>query len=266
MIASSLKPAIAGIAGIAATLAVSAAEVGVRQMRQNEYQFVLVNPTPLSEQEAMSAIAQVAAAVCKDLKPVLGKYRFESQEAIEKKENAGPPDSFRFTQEVVCVPGSTTPASAPRAPLLTPEESRKAQDDIRLSTEAYFRSIVEGRVDEAFDLMSDATTGGNEADWKRKALEFRETAGKPVQISIVKVTVYDNPPEAPEPGLYVAADFNNVFENVPIHCGYLMWFRPIGGEFRISRTEIGIITAEQLKAIPDAQHAEARQRMRCIDP
>lgn len=261
-----IKPAVALFAAAMAVFAASAAEVGVRQLRQDEYEFVLINATPLSEQQAMSAVAQVAAAVCKDLKPVLGKYRFESQQAIERKENSGPPDSFRFTQEVACVPGSTEASHAPRPALLTPAEAQSIQDDVRLRTEAYFRLIVDGRVDEAVDQMSDAAIGEDEAAWKRGTLAFRETAGEPVRISIVKVTVYDNPPEAPEPGLYVAADFNNAFENVPVHCGYLMWFRPIGGEFRVSRTEIGVITTEQLKSIPAAQLPELKRQLRCVEP
>jgi hypothetical protein len=61
----------------------------------------------------------------------------------------------------------------------------------------------------------------------------------------------------------VAADFSNAYRNVPIHCGYLMWFRPIDGEFRIIREESGHITAEQLSRIPASQLPEIKQRFRC---
>jgi len=243
-----------------------AAEVGVRQVRENEYEFVLTNPTPLSEEVAQSVIGQVAAGVCKDLMPVLGKYRFESRQAIEPKAGSSEPDTFRFNQEVSCVPGTASPPE-PRLPTLsTPEESQRVQDDIRLKSEAWFRLIADKRVDEAFEQMSAGSHGGDEAGWKRDTLSFQATAGKPVKIAIVKMTVYDNPAGAPKPGLYVAADFNNVYENVPIHCGYLMWFRPVGGDFLISRTEIGLITAEQFKSIPSVQLPEIKQQLRCVEP
>lgn len=263
---SARKAAMAAFAAMLGAFAASAAEVGVRELGPNEYEFVLVNPTPLSEQEAMSVIAQVAASICQGLRPLLGKYRFESREAVDPKADAGEPDRYRFTQEVSCVAGSAAPVEARRPTLSTPEESQRVQDEIRQKSEAWFRLIVNRQVDNAYDQMSAGSRGGDEAEWKRGMLSFQETAGEPVRISIVKVTVYDNPPEAPEPGLYVAADFANVFENVPIHCGYLMWFRPVGGEFLISRTEIGTITAEQLKSIPSAQHGEARRKMRCVEP
>ena len=261
-----LAPVLALIAGALSIQAACAAQIGVRQLRENEFEFVLTNPVSLSESEARALIAGVAANVCKGLTPALGKYRFESTEAIGQDAPADGSEGFRFVQEVSCVPGSAGPAESRLPTLSTPEESQRVQDDVRLWSEAWFRLIADKRVDDAYEQMSAGSRGGDEAAWKRDMLSFQATAGKPLQISIVKITVYDNPAEAPEPGLYVAADFNNRYENVPIHCGYLMWFRPVGGEFLISRTEIGRITSEQLKSIPAAQLPEIKQRMRCVDP
>jgi hypothetical protein len=106
----------------------------------------------------------------------------------------------------------------------------------------------------------------NEESWKIGKRSFQQLAGDPVEIKITKVTVYDNPATAPEPGLYVAADYSNVYRNAPIHCGYLMWFRSIGGEFRITREETGHVTAEQLKTIPSSQIPEIKQKLRCVSP
>ena len=75
--------------------------------------------------------------------------------------------------------------------------------------------------------------------------------------------MYDNPREAPAPGVYVAVDFSNAYRNVPFECGYVMWSRPTGGEFRITRQETGHITAEQLRTIPAAQLPEIKRRLRC---
>jgi hypothetical protein len=254
----------AAIPGQLKTSPASAAGVSVRQVQQNTYEFVLTNPTPLSEKEAQARIAISAASICKDLTPVQGKYRFEAHEKIGGGATSDEP--YRFVQEVSCVRGARAEASERRPTLQSAAEARQVQEEIGRKSEAYIRLIAAGRLDEAYAQVSAASTGVDEATWKSANRSFRETAGEPLRISIVKVTVYDNPAEAPEPGLYVAADFGNEFRNIPIHCGYLMWFRPAGGNFRITREETGFVTAEQLKSIPSTQLPEVRQRLRCVAP
>jgi hypothetical protein len=254
------------IAGVLTYSAASAAEVMVRQLEDNQFEFILTSSTRLTESEAQAHIANVAAGVCNGLTPVLGKYRFEAREAIGGDAGSSEPDTFRFAQEVFCVHGAATPTEQRRPTLSTPEESHRVQDEIRLKSEEYFRLIAMKRVDEAYAQVSAFRMNTDETNWKNNKLAFQVTAGEPLQISIVKVTVYDNPVEAPEPGLYVAADFSNVYENVPIHCGYLMWFRSIGGSFRITREETGHVTAEQLKTIPSDQLPEIKRMLRCVAP
>jgi hypothetical protein len=258
--------ALALIASLLAISNASAAEISVRQLQQNRFEFVLTNPTPLSENEARALIANVAGNVCVGLTPVLGKYRFESKEAIGGDAPPSEPDSYRFTQEVACEPGAKTQTIQRRPTLATAEESQHVQDDIRARSEAYFQLIADERFDDAFVQVSTGGMGVDEATWKDQKQSFQATAGEPLRISIVKVTVYDNPAEAPEPGLYVAADFSNVYRNVPIHCGYLMWFRSIGGSFHITREETGFVTAEQLKTIPGSQLPAIKAKLRCVEP
>jgi len=100
--------------------------------------------------------------------------------------------------------------------------------------------------------------------WKVDKQSFRSEVGARVSITIARLTVYENPPNAPGPGIYIAADFNNQYELAPIHCGYLMWFRGEDGEFRIVREETGHVTAESLAMIPSDQIPFIRQRLRCI--
>lgn len=254
------------IAGTLAYSAVSASEISVRQVQENKFEFILTNSSRLSEAEAQARIENAAANVCKGLTPVLGQYRFEAKVAVGGDAGLREPDTFHFTQEVSCAHGATIPTDPRRPTLSTPEESQRVEEDIRLRSEEYFRLIAEKRIDDAFAQVSADGMNADETKWKDGKLAFQATAGNPLQISIVKVTVYDNPVEAPEPGLYVAADFSNVYENLPIHCGYLMWFRSIGGSFRITREETGHVTAEQLKSIPSDQLAEIKRMLRCVAP
>jgi hypothetical protein len=242
----------------------SAVEVSVRQVQPGMYEFVLTNPTALSENEARAHIANAAASTCKGLAAVPGRWRYESTEAIGGSDFLSR-DTFRFVLEVSCVPGAQIQTGERRPTLQNEEESRRVQNEVKLKSETYFQLIASKRIDEALTQVAVEGMGG-ETRWKKDKLSFQAIAGEPVQISIRKVTIYDNPATAPEPGLYVAADYSNVYRDVPIHCGYLMWFRPIGGKFRITREETGHITSEQLKSIPSAQLPEIQRRLRCVAP
>lgn len=244
-----------------------AAEVSVSQVQPGKYEFVLTNPTALSEREAMAHIAKAAASTCKGDMPVLGRYRYEAKETIGSGDRlSSEPNTFRFVQEVSCASGAQVQTGERRPTLQNEEDSRRVQNEVKLKSEAYFQLIASKRIDEAFAQVAVARMDLNEAKWKSDKLSFQAIAGEPLEISLRKITVYDNPAEAPEPGLYVAADYSNVYRNVPIHCGYLMWFRPVGGEFLITREETGYVTSEQLKSIPSAQLPEIKRRLRCLAP
>jgi hypothetical protein len=245
--------------------AACAQEVSVRQLQQNSYEMVLTNQSNLGESEAQAYIANAAVSVCGGLSPVLGKYRFESKESL----GTGPtrvPGSFRFTQQVSCVPVSLTAPPQRASKPTSPEEVERIRGDITKRSEEYFYLLAAKKFDVVFSELREGAIGADKTTWVRDRRAFQALAGDPIDISIVKITVYDNPPEAPEPGIYVAADFKNAYGNVPYECGYLMWHRPDGGTFGITRTEIGHVTKESLKQIPEAQRPELLRKLRCVAP
>jgi hypothetical protein len=243
-----------------------AANVSVHQVDQNNYEFLVTNSSPLSETEAHALIATTAVAICKNLTPVPGKWRFESKEKIGGGAISSDDDTYRFIQEVSCIAGAVAMEGERHPTLHAAGESLQIQEEVKRKSEEYFRLIVAGELDAAYAQVSASRLGTDEAAWKHDKKSFLEVAGNPLRISIVKITVYDNPAEAPEPGLYVAADFGNEFKNVPIQCGYLMWFRPAGGNFLITREEAGYVTSQQLKSIPSIQLPEIKRRLRCVAP
>jgi hypothetical protein len=228
----------------------------------NQYEILGGNPG-LTERQARIQVATVAQSLCGKLVPVLGPFQFEANERIPDAGNSGGSRSFRFAQQVSCVPGVKQAPAERRPTLRSADEVRRAEEEIRTRTEAYFRLLAANRLDEAYAQVDRPALAANEESWKRDRKAFQALAGEPLQLTIVEVTVYDNPQEAPEPGLYVAADFSNAYRNVPFQCGYLMWFRPINGEFRVTREETGYITAEQLMTTPAAQLPEIKRRLRC---
>jgi hypothetical protein len=50
-------------------------------------------------------------------------------------------------------------------------------------------------------------------------------------------TVYDNPPSAPVPGVYIAFDFVGRLERADRNCGYIILHQPEGsGPFRVTQS------------------------------
>jgi hypothetical protein len=77
--------------------------------------------------------------------------------------------------------------------------------------------------------------------WASDAKSQNSKAGHILNRRILKITWYKDPPSAPEPGIYAAADFSGQFENDPIYCGYLAWHRGADGSYRIIREEENFI-------------------------
>lgn len=245
----------------------TALEISVRQLDDNSFEFTLTNSAALGEREAQAYISSAAASVCKGSTPMLGKYQFESKQAVGSDPPAKDPGSFRFTQQVTCSVSAQLSADVRHPILGSPDEAKAIQEDIFKRSESHFRLLAAKRFDEAYAEVSGTVLGVGATQWKAESQAFQAIAGELIAISIVKVTVYDNPAEAPEPGLYVAADFSNTYANVPINCGYLVWYRPVdGGEFKITRQETGYVTNEQLKSIPSTQLPAIKQGLRCVAP
>lgn len=242
--------------------AAAAPVASVRQLGPANYEVRLSGPSVTTVQVAQAMAASIASTVCKALVPVLGTYRFESTGLLGNETPTGKPLGAELTQKFTCAARSQ-PAVTRAPAAFSGEDKDQAAAKVLDETERYFRLLAEGKVDEAFLELDPDSDIWNEASWKRTKQEFVTMAGALHRIAITKVTVYENPESAPKPGLYVAADYRNTWLNVPIQCGYLMWLRTPGGEFRIIREETGHITAEQFQAMPLERRQSVEQVLRC---
>jgi len=240
--------------------------VYVRQLAADKYLLQLVGPASLTEIQSHARVAETASAVCKTMNPVLGVYRYETTQRVDATVASEGSNSLRFMQELACE-AKARPSPVERRPTLqSAEESRDVQQQIRTRSETYLKLLADGLLDDAYDQVDGEGMGVDAATWKSQKRSFQALAGRAVHLSVVKITVYDNPPAAARPGLYVAADYVNEYQNMPLHCGYLMWFREANGQFRIAREEVGYMTAEELKKLPPAQLATTRRQLRCVTP
>ena len=129
---------------------------------------------------------------------------------------------------------------------LLAEKSNKEKYEYVASqlSESYFKNISLEQYDLAYDSiapsMKNYVTEQYFINSKRK---FRSISGEIISLNISKLTVYENPVNAPTPGTYVAVDYYNEYTGVPVHCGYLVWFMGEDQEeFKIVREETGYIT------------------------
>jgi hypothetical protein len=68
--------------------------------------------------------------------------------------------------------------------------------------------------------------------------QSRTNYGATSERRVMRTTVYDNPPNAPEPGIYIAFDFVARTERADRSCGYIIMHKAAEGEpFRVTRTE-----------------------------
>ena len=66
-----------------------------------------------------------------------------------------------------------------------------------------------GRYEEAWALLSDRMKGASPlVQWRAAAERFNDRAGPVRGRQVTRISFYRDPPDAPEPGLYAAADFS----------------------------------------------------------
>jgi len=96
--------------------------------------------------------------------------------------------------------------------------------------------------------------------------KFRTDGGSKPAINVHTISFYDSPSNAPKPGLYIAADYQNTFDSGALHCGYLIWFREASGEFKIIREETGVIKKDTLDRMSEKRKEDTLKKMLCRTP
>ncbi|MEA3013439.1 MAG: hypothetical protein QOD42_1984 [Sphingomonadales bacterium] len=166
-------------------------------------------------------------------------------------------------------------AQGPAAPDLPPIAERsgtdwRASDADRQavvdSTLAYLQAKDGGRYDAAWAFL----TPGNRqrfplAAWSEEARAFNASAGAVAERRVTRLTWYDNPPAAGEPGIYAAVDFTSDFANLHFLCGFLIWRRQEDGGWRLAREEQNMVSRAEAPELTAEQRANARRAMHCQD-
>lgn len=134
-------------------------------------------------------------------------------------------------------------------------------------TARYFEARDSERYRDAWNLLTPSMQEMSPlAEWQAARKAFNDRAGGGLRRGAVKVTWYDNPPNAPLGGIFAAVDFVGKAEKLQIICGYLMWLRQPDGSWRITREEEGSIENRPGVKSSAEQIALAKAEMGCREP
>lgn len=139
-------------------------------------------------------------------------------------------------------------ASTPGAPLAAAADaayapSRAEKVRIEQLSTGYFDALERADYAAAYALLTPQMQAQiSAADWNAMQQANRAQSGALRERVQRAVTWYLDPPEAPAPGLYVAVDYDSVYDADTHQSEYLIWFRPRGGsEFRLTRHEATVM-------------------------
>ena len=226
--------------------------------------FTIAIPHSPETAEGQRLIAQRALQVCRRRYRQLGRYRFTGAERIVRdgKRSA----EFVVAQELACLDAPPPPPAPAQEPAPadwqpTAEDERQVQE----LTRRYFALLDAGDAKQAHSLWSPENRAEMPLDARAAQINgFRDQAGKPGEHRIAALTWYVNPPDAPAPGIYVAADYERSYEKLALNCGYLMWYRGADGSYVLVREENNMMARQATE--PSLQSlSEARALMRCRD-
>ena len=248
-----------------APLAAADLTVEVIGRTENSYTLMLTHESPLEIWQAQQALLPTARELCGEDSPTYGKYNFSSRERVgrnDPSEKEG--ESFVFVQKIVCGAGHGAGAERPKASL-SERERRKVGESARELSRFYLDSLGKGEYRVAYAMLSEDLQAMVPYEaWRGGKQGFRIMAGAMLEQDVWNITVYDNPPSAPTPGVYVAADYEISYENVLFQCGALVWIRQPDGFYRIINAEEGYLDKSMAKDLTQAEIQEVRKKMlRC---
>jgi len=233
---------------------------------ENSYTLMLTYESILEIWQAQQALLPTARELCGESSPTYGEYDFSGRELIRGDPSEKRGESFVFVQEIICGTGHEAGTAQSMAPLSEREESKAAESVLELSR-FYLDSLGKGEYRVAYSMLSEELQGMTSYEiWRDAQQGFRIMAGAVLEQDVWNITVYDNPPAAPAPGIYVAADYEIVYEKVPFQCGALVWLRQPDGLYRINNTEEGHLDKSMVERLTEAEIQAIRKKMRRCRP
>ncbi len=158
-------------------------------------------------------------------------------------------------------------AGAKSASPTVPLPSDAAGKAIIARSKAYLQDKQARHYDRAYAMIAGNMQSYLTPDLFRSGAErFLSEAGKPGGVQFTRVTWYQDPPDAPEPGLYAAVDFTAHYADLELMCGYLMWHKLVDGRFVLVREEQNFIGRPAAQQMVPEQRRNLPRLFGCVSP
>ena len=215
-------------------------DIAVKDIGNNQFELTLHTTTTVNIFEAQRELAPTANRTCGEKQANFGHYAFDLSQPISGP--ASKAATLTLTQTIRC--GLETPPTIPQTTSAPDgwKPSASDQSNVESGTYRYYGAKDAGDYAAAYAMFDNGMKEAARFDsWASNAKSQNSKAGHVLNRRVIRITWYKDPPSAPEPGIYAAADFSGQFENDPIYCGYLAWHRSADGNYLIIREEENFI-------------------------
>jgi hypothetical protein len=235
-------------------------DIQVRPSGSDAYVLTLTSAAITNVPAAQAVLMPTAQKICAGKTVQLGHYKFESKAppGVPANDNSAK-TSFVIDQEISCADSVPQEVKAtPTDPNWHPSDA-DYQSVIDTLTK-YFAAKDSGNVAGSYTLLDDGM-GLSLKEWKSSSDDFTAKTGAAVSHKVMKLTWYKDPQNAPEPGIYAAADFVDHYDKAT-DCGYLSMHQKPDGSFLVIHEQDGFIP-NQSNMTP-AQIAEYKTKLGCV--
>ena len=237
-------------------------DITVKDIGHSQYELTLHTSTTVNIFDAQLELSPTAEKTCGNKQAHFGRYTFDISQPL-----SGPMSratTFILTQTVRC--GAEAPSAIPQT-THAPDGWRPSavdQSQIESETYRYYGFKDTGDFTAAYAMFTDGMKESAHFDsWASNGRSQNTKAGHILNRQVLKIIWYKDPPSAPEPGIYAAADFSGQFENDPIYCGYLAWHREADGSYRIIREQENFIDKGSIARMTQPQVKELVTKLGC---
>lgn len=240
-------------------------DIAVKNLGNNEYELTLHTTATTNIAVGQLQLAPIAKRTCGDKKMHFGHYGFDVNEPLSGPTNKTP--TLTLTQTIRC--GEESPPAIPQTTSAPDGWKPSATDQSQVETQTYqyYRAKDAGQYVAAYAMFDNHMKETSHFDtWSAHAQSQNTKAGHILNRRVLKITWYKDPPSAPEPGIYAAADFAGQFENDPIYCGYVAWHRGVDGTFRVVREEENFIDKGSIANMGQRELRALTTRFGCPTP
>ena len=119
-----------------------------------------------------------------------------------------------------------------------PAASNPRDSEVEAFATHWLDLLEQGETDKSYAFLSDIFKSNVTIDqWRVTLAQTQQRLGKLRARRLRRIAWYENPPDAPLPGTYVAVEFDSIYENAPQHFRYVVLHTQGDQPFRVMRDE-----------------------------